>query len=70
LIFEAARSFLAMLSSSDEIVRDCYAGFADVKSHLNETKSTFTPSASSNMNVVYHFQEIYGNLQSLFFYFV
>lgn len=35
--FDAARSFLAMLSSSDEIAKGCYAGFYEVASTYDDT---------------------------------
>lgn len=35
--FDAARSFLAMLSSSDEIAKGCFDGFYEVASTYDDT---------------------------------
>lgn len=62
MFFNAARSFLAMLSSSDEIAKDCYAGFYEMASTYNDTVKQYTPTAGTLSNAVYHFGQIYENL--------
>jgi len=66
--FDALRSFLSVLSSSDYVAHECYQGFYEMSTNYQSTIDALTPKVGTIGNVAYHFSAIYDNLQNVYLY--